>query len=564
MLDTLDVEIEEHAKRSRLLKEESEKNRRKAVDLAEEEMDDTAKRRLAVYLLCKQLRSNEEAVMADLDAVHLQLVMQPDHPTSQIIEEVNKALRESAAESDKTAQAFNRMSFITQVNVEQSMTELEGYGIKEKSIIEEFQKLKGNSKTQVAVESTPQVTVENTLPQVPEKEETPLQEKRPAEKERGQFSLDINPVGDQWLDKPWMYSEPKSPELLKKWTETWTNYLLRYAENKNIHLINVADLQREYPFNKLERGSFQNLTNILVQIGYGKWWNGKGKLLRIYWRSIDKWVDHVLHLTKEKQIPIISGTQGLIELEPLMATMPKAEIEQVLKMLVKRKVARWVEKGYETKSIDQVVERAMQKIQAKVASPTSATTEYKISETKKTPEMQNELKSIVKTLQDVGKNDPIGSIDNLLKNGNTRAWIKLIEDSHKKNTKISLPVGIHSEKEGYRNFLIALYSSKRNLIVESIFSDKFLIKIGVFFRQLKEGQEIKVSPSDSTRADLDATLDIMSGRIPPGKIREPDKIRSTYKFFDADKKEVQIEKVTWLDKITKRANRICFSHKVSS
>ena len=564
MLDTLDVEIGEHAKRSRLLKEESEKNRRKAVDLAEEEMDDAAKRRLAVYLLCKQLRSNEEAVMADLDAARLQLVIQPDHPTSQIIEKVNKALRESATERDKTAQAFNRMSFITQVNVEQSMTELEGYGIKEKSINEEFQKLKGKSKAQVAVESTPQVTVENTLPQVSEKEETTLQEKRQAEKERGQFSLDINPVGDQWLDRPWMYSKPKNPELLKKWTETWTNYLLRYAENKNIHLINVADLQREYPFNKLERESFQNLTNILVQIGYGKWWNGKGKLLRIYWRSIDKWVDHVLNLTKEKQITVISGTQGLIELEPLMSTMPKAEIEQVLKILVKRKVVRLVEKGYETKSLDQVVEGAMQKIQAKVASPTSAAPEYKIGEIKNTPEMQNDSKSIVKKIQDVERNNSFGSIDTLLKNGTTRAWIKLIEDAHKKNTKILLPGGIHSEKEGYKNFLIALYSSKRNFNVESIFSDKYLIKIGVFFKQLKEGQEIKVSPSDSTRADLDATLDIMSGRIPPEKIREPDKIRSTYTFFDADKKEVQIEKVTGLDNITKRANIICFTHKVSS
>ena len=186
--------------------------------------------------------------------------------------------------------------------------------------------------------------------------------------------------------------------------------------------------------------------------------------------------------------------------------------------------------------------------------------------------MQNERKSIVeKTIQDVGIKDPLGhvsadarAIDNLLKNGAIKDWLKLIEDSHKKNTKILLPVGIHSEKEGYRNFLIALYSSKRNSNAESIFTDKFLIKIGLCFRQLKEGQEIKVSPSDSTRADLDATLDIMSGRIPPEKIREPDKIRSTYKFFNADKKEVQIEKVTGLDKITKKANVICFTHKVSS
>ncbi len=152
-----------------MLKEESDKNKQKAADLAEEGMDEAAKRRLAVYLLCRQLRTKEEAVMADLDAARLQMVMQTDHPTGQTIEKVNKALRESVNEREKATQAFNRMSFLTQVNVEQSTSELEDYGIKKNTLEDEYRKLTGKK-----VEASSKVKpIKNRLPEVPtSKQET--------------------------------------------------------------------------------------------------------------------------------------------------------------------------------------------------------------------------------------------------------------------------------------------------------------------------------------------------------------------------------------------------------
>ncbi len=179
-MDALDLEIEEHTKKSRALKEESAKNKEKAAELAEEDMDDAAKRRLAVYLLCRQLRTREETVMADLDAARLQVIMQPEHLTSQTIDKVNKALKESATEKDKTAQAFNRMSFITQVGMEQSASELEDFGIHQKSINEEFEKLKGKQEPP-APKAKPQPIGENELPEVPAKEP---EKKQATEEER--------------------------------------------------------------------------------------------------------------------------------------------------------------------------------------------------------------------------------------------------------------------------------------------------------------------------------------------------------------------------------------------
>lgn len=150
-----------------MLKEESEKNRRKAEDLANEQMETAAKRRLAVYLLCKQLRSNVESVMADMDAARLQLLMQPDHPQSQTIERVNKLLRESATERERTTQAFSRMTDITQLGVEQTMGDLEGYGIKKEAIDNEFRKLKRETGNTAVLISKEETTSIEKLPEVP-------------------------------------------------------------------------------------------------------------------------------------------------------------------------------------------------------------------------------------------------------------------------------------------------------------------------------------------------------------------------------------------------------------
>jgi hypothetical protein len=164
-----------------VLKEESEKNRQKAADLAAEDMDEAAKRRLAVYLLCKQMRTKEESIMADLDAARLQMAMQSDRPTTQTIDKVNKALQDSVHEKERTAQAFSRMSFITQVNVEQSMNELEGYGIKPDNLESEFKKLKG-----IVPEATvkpKKAPIKAKLPEVPA-EEAPVKKATPASKEK--------------------------------------------------------------------------------------------------------------------------------------------------------------------------------------------------------------------------------------------------------------------------------------------------------------------------------------------------------------------------------------------
>lgn len=149
---------------------------------------------------------------------------------------------------------------------------------------------------------------------------------------------------DDWLSKPWMYVAPKSPELLSNWKDTWTKYILGFAQTRNIHLVNVVDLHREAPFNKLDFETFHVLITALLKAGCAKWWDKKAKLLRIYYRSIDSWVDHIENLTTANKTRIINGLDGLTTLEPSLAGVPEKEKQKILSILVERKSARWIKK----------------------------------------------------------------------------------------------------------------------------------------------------------------------------------------------------------------------------
>jgi hypothetical protein len=168
LLDVLDLEKQEAANRSKTLRDAIESNRRKAAELISEKMDDAAKRWLAGSLLFKQLRSEVEKTMADLEVARIQLATQPDRPSSQTLEKITKVLRESATEKERTSLAINRMSYITQVGVDQATSELEGYGVKDRELDEEFRRLKGKEGA-ASSEAEAEETDMAELPEVPKK-----------------------------------------------------------------------------------------------------------------------------------------------------------------------------------------------------------------------------------------------------------------------------------------------------------------------------------------------------------------------------------------------------------
>jgi hypothetical protein len=139
-----------------------------------------------------------------------------------------------------------------------------------------------------------------------------------------------------------MYSRPVKPDQLKKWRETWVAKLLSVAREENIHLVNKSDLKLERPFSRMDPEAFQDILCESVARGYGKWWDRKKERLRIYWCTLDKWAEMVCLTAKKKEKNVIDGTHGIIEIEPSLKTMPKSDLETILKTMVERGFARWV------------------------------------------------------------------------------------------------------------------------------------------------------------------------------------------------------------------------------
>jgi len=184
LIDSLDLEIDDHGRKSRILREEAKRKHQKAVDLTKEGFEDAAKRWLALHLLCKQLVNGIEKTMADLETARLQVLMQPERPPSQVLVKANDLLRKAAVEGERTQQAIGKMTYFTQVNVEQAVSELEGYGIKEKILDEEFQKLKGEAGVPIS-KTVEEAVKEEKLPEVPKetsKEEEAAKKEKEAEK----------------------------------------------------------------------------------------------------------------------------------------------------------------------------------------------------------------------------------------------------------------------------------------------------------------------------------------------------------------------------------------------
>jgi hypothetical protein len=168
LLDKLDVEMEKQTKVSTMLKERAEKSHLKALDLASEEMEEAAKSRLALSLVCKQHRNHVEARMADMENTRIQLEMAEYELAAPLIERAYSVLREAATERERINSDLTKVSFLTQLGTEKTADQV-GYGIKDKTIDAEYAKLRREAGLSAEGESKESETAGKELPKVPDK-----------------------------------------------------------------------------------------------------------------------------------------------------------------------------------------------------------------------------------------------------------------------------------------------------------------------------------------------------------------------------------------------------------
>jgi len=148
-------------------------------------------------------------------------------------------------------------------------------------------------------------------------------------------------TSDPFQGRPWMYSMPKGNQLKNEWLITWKNVLLEIAEIQNIQLINKLDLRNKSPLNRLDPESYEELIKGLMETQEVAYW-GNGNL-RIYWKSISGWADHLYEKAQDLDKNILFGTDSVQEIDPRMRRIPSNDLIRIFKRLVDSGKARWVE-----------------------------------------------------------------------------------------------------------------------------------------------------------------------------------------------------------------------------
>ena len=77
--------------------------------------------------------------------------------------------------------------------------------------------------------------------------------------------------------------------------------------------------------------------------GIVRQWGKKNDSLRIYWRSLEKWSKIILDLAKERNKNIIYGFESIYDLDPNIKKIPIQDLEEIMNILVEKKIARWIE-----------------------------------------------------------------------------------------------------------------------------------------------------------------------------------------------------------------------------
>lgn len=150
-----------------------------------------------------------------------------------------------------------------------------------------------------------------------------------------------------WYNKPWMYKEPKDTKDFQIWIMDWGNFLLRWCEHNNRHIISLQELLMNSGFHHsrhpLQNSSLVKIFQGLVDQGLAKWANQESTRLRVYWKGLDEWSEIIYKWC-------IDGggtTMDIYQLEKAhqqFSNLPYDDLEAILSILVQTNRAEWLDK----------------------------------------------------------------------------------------------------------------------------------------------------------------------------------------------------------------------------
>ena len=150
---------------------------------------------------------------------------------------------------------------------------------------------------------------------------------------------------------PWMYntnftSKQDKLEALRE----WGNFLLDYAKNLLIHILDVFSLATESPFCDLQQNREQFLRDVFEYLSKNndsvEWFDAEKTRLRIYWRSLKDWSEDLydyMYLNGREIATLIDIKTVSDEIALGFKTLPLRDLKRVIDILVKNEQAHWID-----------------------------------------------------------------------------------------------------------------------------------------------------------------------------------------------------------------------------
>ena len=171
---------------------------------------------------------------------------------------------------------------------------------------------------------------------------------------RAKLKPEIKDILPVWVEKPIYYITPptKLPSRVQQWLEAWAPFLLQWSDAKDLYIVPILDLMKEFPFkNPVIKKALTK--DQLIAIGdhlvtqKTALWKGKNKThLRLFWEDPEQTAESIFQWTLAHGQQYVS-TFDLIESKQPWSNLPSEELYEFLIILVKKNKAQWADKKRE-------------------------------------------------------------------------------------------------------------------------------------------------------------------------------------------------------------------------
>jgi hypothetical protein len=148
-------------------------------------------------------------------------------------------------------------------------------------------------------------------------------------------------------ESEWMYGIPPRDEDRSLWAEEWSDYLLQWAEQNQIHQLSLAVFLSEPPFKHLRNkvDSFKAIAQVLIDKEVAEWSDKRKRQLRIYWKPLEDWADFIYDWSlKTGNLRLDVKSIFIQESKEAFARLPEGDLYIVMALMVEKGYAEWIDK----------------------------------------------------------------------------------------------------------------------------------------------------------------------------------------------------------------------------